>query len=129
MHYVILLSGVDTDPARDLFEALRHAGVCVVVVARGGPGEEEKAARARAGWGAEPLAVLFDVGAGVGLADLRERAARAAEVWPGVPLLACRRDAPDAGAGRSTHALHEATLKRLGFHAVAAGPAQVAASL
>jgi len=129
MHYVILLSGVDTDPARELFEALRHAGVCVVVVAPGGPGEEEEAARARAGWGAEPLAVLFDVGAGAGLADLRERAGRAAEVWPGVPLVACRRDAPDAGAGRSTHALHEATLKRLGFHAVAAGPAQVAASL
>jgi diguanylate cyclase (GGDEF)-like protein len=128
MHYVILLSGVDTDPARELFEALRHAGVCVVVVAPGGPGEEEEAARARAGWGEEPLAVLFDVAVGVGLADLRERAACAAKVWPGVPLVACRRSAP-AGAGRAMHSLHEATLKRLGFHAVAAGPAQISALL
>ncbi|MDT7810008.1 MAG: hypothetical protein QOJ70_3821, partial [Acidobacteriota bacterium] len=84
MHYVILLSGVDTDPGRELFEALRHAGVCVVVVAPGGAGEEEEAARARAGWGEEPLAVLFDVAAGAGLADLHESTARAAKVWPGV---------------------------------------------
>src|SRR5215208_6355326 len=96
MRYVILLSGVDTDPARTLFEALRHAGVCVVVVAPGGASEEEEAARARAGWGEEPLAVLFDL-------------------------------AP--GSARGAGAAGEATLKRLGFHAVAAGPAQIFALL
>jgi diguanylate cyclase (GGDEF)-like protein len=116
---------VDTDPARTLFEALRHAGVCVVVVAPGGAGEEEEAKHARAGWGEEPLAVLFDLAAGSALADLHERAARAAKVWPGVPLVACRREA-QAGAGRGAG---EATLKRLGFHAVAAGPAQIFALL
>jgi diguanylate cyclase (GGDEF)-like protein len=126
MHYVILLSGVDTEPGRELFEALRHSGVCVVVIPPGGADDAEEAARARAGWGEEPLAVLFDLEVGAELAYLRDRAARAAEVWPGVPVVACRRDAP-AAAGR--HALHEATLKRLGFHAVAAGPAQVAALL
>jgi diguanylate cyclase (GGDEF)-like protein len=128
MHYVILLSGVDTEPGRELFEALRHGGVCVVVVAPGGNDEGEEAARARAGWGAEPLAVLLDLAAGSEMAGLRDRAARAAEVWPGVPVVACRRSAPPAH-GRSAHSLTEATLKRLGFHAVAAGPAQISALL
>jgi diguanylate cyclase (GGDEF)-like protein len=128
MRYVILLSGVDTDPARTLFEALRHAGVCVVVVAPGGASEEEEAERARAGWGEEPLAVLFDLAAGAALADLHERAGRASKVWPGVPLVACRREA-QGGAGRGASALNEATLKRLGFHAVAAGPVQISALL
>ncbi|HEX8337969.1 MAG TPA: GGDEF domain-containing protein [Pyrinomonadaceae bacterium] len=128
MRYVILLSGVDTDPARTLFEALRHAGVCVVVVTPGGAGEEVEAARARAGWGEEPLAGLFDLAADSALADLHERAARAAKVWPGVPLVACRRETA-AGAGRGAGSAGEATLKRLGFHAVAAGPAQIFALL
>jgi diguanylate cyclase (GGDEF)-like protein len=128
MHYVILLSGVDTEPGRELFEALRHGGVCVVVVAPGGADEEDEAARARAGWGEEPLAVLLDLVAGAELAELRDRAARAAAVWPGVPVVACRRAAP-AGTGRHAHTLTEATLKRLGFHAVAAGPAQISALL
>ncbi len=128
MRYVILLCGVDTEPARTLFEALRHAGVCVVVVAPGGASEEEEAERARAGWGEEPLAVLFDLAADSALADLHELAGRAAKVWPGVPLVACRREAA-ADAGRGTGALNEATLKRLGFHAVAAGPAQIFALL
>src|SRR5215211_3409461 len=128
MRYVILLSGVDTDPARTLFEALRHAGVCVVVVAPGGADEAEEAERARAGWGDEPLAVLFDLAADSALADLHGRAERAAKVWPGVPVVACRRDAP-AGAARPAQLLNEATLKRLGFHAVAAGPAQISALL
>jgi diguanylate cyclase (GGDEF)-like protein len=129
MRYVILLSGVDTDPARTLFEALRHAGVCVVVVPPGGASsEEEEAARARAGWGEEPLAVLFDLAADAALADLHDRAGCAAKVWPGVPLVACRREG-QAGAGRGAGALNEATLKRLGFHAVAAGPVQISALL
>ncbi|HEX8283661.1 MAG TPA: GGDEF domain-containing protein [Pyrinomonadaceae bacterium] len=129
MHYVILLSGVETEPGRELFEALRHGGVCVVVVAPGGGDDAEEAARARAGWGAEPLAVLFDLEAGAELAALRDRAARAAEVWPGVPVVACRRAAGPGGPGRTQHTLTEATLKRLGFHAVAAGPAQISALL
>jgi diguanylate cyclase (GGDEF)-like protein len=128
MRYVILLSGVDTDPARALFEALRHAGVCVVVVPPGGEGEEEEAERARAGWGEEPLAVLFDLASGAALGDLRERAGLASKVWPGVPLVACRRENA-AGAGRGAGALNEATLKRLGFHAVSAGPVQISALL
>jgi diguanylate cyclase (GGDEF)-like protein len=125
MRYVILLSGVDTDPARTLFEALRYAGVCVVVVAPGGASEEEEAERARAGWGEEPLAVLFDLAADAAPADLHERAGRAAKVWPGVPLVACRRE----GQARAPGTLNEGTLKRLGFHAVAAGPAQISALL
>ncbi len=128
MHYVILLSGVDTEPGRELFEALRHGGVCVVVVAPGGAVDEEEAARARAGWGAEPLAVLLDLAAGADMAELRDRAARATEVWPRVPIVACRRGGP-AAPGRAQHTLTEATLKRLGFHAVAAGPAQISALL
>ncbi|MFL6255001.1 MAG: diguanylate cyclase [Pyrinomonadaceae bacterium] len=128
MRYVILLSGVDTDPARALFEALRHAGVCVVVVAPGGASQEEEAERARAGWGEEPLAVLFDLAAGAALSDLHECAGRASKVWPGVPLVGCRRE-PQGGAGRGPGALNEATLKRLGFHAVAVGPAQISALL
>jgi diguanylate cyclase (GGDEF)-like protein len=126
MRYVILLCGVDTEPARTLFEALRHAGVCVVVASGGA--DEEEAERARAGWGEEPLAVLLDLAPDAALAGLHESAARAARVWPGVPVVACRREAP-AGAARPAQSHNEATLKRLGFHAVAAGPAQISALL
>jgi diguanylate cyclase (GGDEF)-like protein len=73
--------------------------------------------------------VLLDLEAGAELADLRDRAARAAQVWPGVPVVACRRAAGTAAAGRHAHALTDATLKRLGFHSVAAGPAQISALL
>ena len=129
MRYVVLLSGVDTDPARTLFEALRHAGVCVVVVPPGsGSSEEEEAERARTGWGEEPLAVLFDLAADAALPDLHQRAESAGRIWPGVPLVACRREA-QAGASRGAGATGEATLKRLGFHAVAAGPVQISALL
>jgi diguanylate cyclase (GGDEF)-like protein len=127
MNYVILLSGAEYDPAHGLFKAMREAGVHVVAVPRGGAGEEE-GARARAEWSAEPLAVMFDVATGAGLADLHERVEQAAMVWPGVPLVACRREVA-VGAGRDAHRLDEATLKRLGFHAVAAEPAQLSALL
>jgi diguanylate cyclase (GGDEF)-like protein len=127
MNYVILLNGADCDPARGLFEAIRASGVHVVSVPPDGLGEEE-AAHARAELGSEPLAVLFDVAVGSGLADLHARVGRAARVWPGIPLVACRRETA-VGAGRASHRLDEAALKRLGFHGVAAEAAQLSALL
>jgi diguanylate cyclase (GGDEF)-like protein len=128
MNYVILLSGADCDPARGLAEAMRTAGVHVASVPLDGTCDEQEAARARSELGSEPLAVLFDVVADSGLADMHARVGRAAMVWPGVPLVACQRGAA-VGNGRAAHALDEAALKRLGFHAVAAEPAQLSALL
>ncbi|MDT7778154.1 MAG: hypothetical protein QOC99_666 [Acidobacteriota bacterium] len=127
MNYVILLSGADCDTARGLLEAMRASGIHVAPVLTGSTGEEE-AARARAEWGSEPLAVLFDVVAGSALADLHARVGEAARVWPGVPLVACRSETA-VGAGRASHGPDEAALKRLGFHGVAAEPAQLSALL
>jgi diguanylate cyclase (GGDEF)-like protein len=125
MRYVILLSGADCAPSRELFEALRGAGVYVVAVTPPGTGETEEAARARNEWRAEPLAVLFDVDAVREPADLHARVGRASEVWPGAPLIACRREIADEDAGRAAHALDDAALTRLGFHVVAAETAQL----
>jgi diguanylate cyclase (GGDEF)-like protein len=129
MNYVILLSGADCDPAHGLFKAMREAGVRVAAVLPGGAGEEEEAERARLEWGSEPLAVLFDVAAGEGLAELHARVSGAVSVWPGVPLVACQREVAVSAGHPAAHRLDEATLKRLGFHAVAAETAQVSALL
>src|SRR5205823_2551070 len=128
MKYVILLGGAECAQARGLAVALREAGVHVAAVGAGADSHEAEAARVRAELESEPRAVLFDLEAGAELADLHARVARAVVAWPGVPLVACRHDASENGK-RSAQRFDEATLKRLGFHAVAAEAAQLSALL
>ncbi|HST53177.1 MAG TPA: GGDEF domain-containing protein [Pyrinomonadaceae bacterium] len=129
MKYVILLGGVEcTQEGHGLVTALREAGVYAASVDAGAQSHESDAERVRAELEAEPLAVLFDIESNAELADLHARAARAASAWPGVPLVACRRDAVEHGK-RPAQRFDEATLKRLGFHAVADESAQLSALL
>src|SRR5207237_8046944 len=128
MKYVVLLSGAECAPARGLGEALREAGVSFVAVGASNGSHEQEAAGIREEWESEPLAVLFDVAAGSELLELHARVSRAAAAWPGVALVACRHE-PGAGARRTPQRFDEATLKRLGFHAVAAETAQLPALL
>jgi diguanylate cyclase (GGDEF)-like protein len=131
MRHVILYSAGPLAPAQGLLEAL-GAAHCTAAVRRLSAGPSESAGECEGPDGganeAAPLAVLFDLVAEVELAELHTAMGRAAARWPGVPLVACRREEPGAargGAGR----FDDAVLKRLGFHAVAADPAQVAAVL
>ncbi|HZI17038.1 MAG TPA: GGDEF domain-containing protein [Pyrinomonadaceae bacterium] len=131
MRHVILYSG--GLPAPGLAEALRAAHctttVCLLPPAAAeaveGCGHEDGAGEDAA---PSPLAVVFDLAAGAELADLYAAAGLAAARWPGVPLVACRRGEPGATLGGAAR-FDDAVLKRLGFHAVAANPAQVAAVL
>jgi diguanylate cyclase (GGDEF)-like protein len=130
MRYVILLGGAERTQGRGLVSALREASVyaATVTVEDDADSHEREAARVRAELEAEPLAVLFDLDASAELADLHARTARAAAAWPGVPLVACRRETDEHGR-RPVQRLDEATLVRLGFHAVAAEAAQLSALL
>jgi diguanylate cyclase (GGDEF)-like protein len=128
MKYVVILNGAERAPARGVAEALRAAGVAAAALDDSAPASDGEAARVRSEWEGEPLAVLFDVEAGADMAELHMRVLRAQAAWPGVPLVACQRDA-DAQGPRAAQRFDDATLKRLGFHAVAEEPAQLSALL
>ncbi|PYS81778.1 MAG: hypothetical protein DMF67_15575 [Acidobacteria bacterium] len=128
MKYVVILNGADCAPAREVAEALRAAGVTAAALDDSAAAREGEAALVRAQWEGEPLAALFDVEAGADMAELHMRVLRAQAVWPGVPLVACQRDAVTTGP-RAAQRFDDATLKRLGFHAVAEEPAQLSALL
>jgi diguanylate cyclase (GGDEF)-like protein len=128
MSYVILLSGEDCTPARGLVEALRGAGVSFESVASSAEAVAQEAERVREERGAGPEAVLFDVPAGSELTELHAWASCASDAWPGVPLVACRRESSNAGA-RGAQRFDESTLKRAGFHAIAVEAAQLSALL
>ncbi|MBC7929020.1 MAG: hypothetical protein H7Z38_00450, partial [Rubrivivax sp.] len=128
MKHAILLSE-DGVPAGKLIEALRAAGVLAVPVASSNGSHDEEAARVRSELEVEPLAVLFDVVAETDLAETHAKVLRAAAAWPGVPMVACRHNAEAADGRHGAQRLDEATLKRLGFHAVAAETAQLSALL
>jgi diguanylate cyclase (GGDEF)-like protein len=130
MRHVILYSGGLPAPAPGLAEALRAAH-CTATLWRHADGRsEDEGGEAVPSEIAEtaPLAVIFDLAAGVELAELHEAAGRAGVNWPGVPLIACRRDEPGAARGGAAR-FDDAVLRRLGFRVVAADPAQVAAVL
>jgi diguanylate cyclase (GGDEF)-like protein len=127
MKYVVLHSGAESAQARGLVGALREAGVFVAAAAADADPRAE-AARIRKELESEPCAVLFGVGPRAELAELGAEVARASSAWPGVPLVACRRDAAENGKRPAQH-FDEATLARLGFHAVAAEPEQLSALL
>jgi len=130
MRHVILYSGGVPAPATGLSEALRAAH-CAATVCRlpgAAGGERERCGRDGAETGLPPLAILFDLSEDVGLAELHAAAGQAAARWPGVPLVACRREEPGAARGGAAR-FDDAVLKRLGFQVVAANPAQVTAVL
>jgi diguanylate cyclase (GGDEF)-like protein len=77
---------------------------------------------------AAPLAVLYEVTPGADMRELYSVIEHASAVWPGAPLVACRRPKNER-TSPSLRILDAPTLKRLGFRAIADEPAQLPALL
>ena len=75
-----------------------------------------------------PLAVLWEVVADANIEEMRGAVRHAADIWPGVPLVACRRPASEYER-RHSNIVGSQLLKRLGFIAIADDPAQLPALL
>lgn len=130
--HVVLLTDAYEAPATILTDVLQGVGVAAyvegmrepevptTVVAKDGDPVDNTAAA--------PLAVLYEVIPGADMRELYSVIEHAGAVWPNAPLVACRR--PYLGsAGPRPRILDTATLKRLGFRAIADEPAQLPALL
>lgn len=130
--FVILLTDAHEAPAYELIEALRIAGVKTLI--EGLRDVEIEAALARGGKrtdeieGPPPLAVLYEIVPGADIVELRAAVAHAKTFWPGAPLVACRRQSTGYQS-LNLRNLDGATLKRLGFRAIADKAAQLPALL
>lgn len=122
--HVILMAETHKAHAPALAGVLRDAGVDVNVNAE----RVSEAGTAVETNGAQPLAVLYEVEASANTIELYAAVERATLLWPDVPLVACRLYSNGNGAASRT-AFDDAALKRMGFRAVAASPAQLPALL
>ena len=132
--HVILLTDAHEAPAYELIEALRSAGVKTLIEGLRDVEVEVALARQREGENAEgpmgppPLAVLYEVVPGADMVELHTAIEHAKAFWPGAPLVACRRHA-NGYQSLNLRSLDGATLKRLGFRAIADKAAQLPAIL
>ena len=128
--HVILLTDAHEAPAYELIEALRAAGVKTLIEGlREVEAELELARRQeREGvveqLGPPPLAVLYEVVPGADPVELQTAIDHAKAFWPGAPLIACRRQL-NGYHRMELRNLDGATLKRLGFRAIADKAAQL----
>jgi diguanylate cyclase (GGDEF)-like protein len=132
MKHVVLLTNAHEAPATALADALHGAGVAALIE---GIREElittaliEQAAEPASEEVTPPLAVLYEVIPGGDMRELYSVIEHAVAVWPNAPLVACRRPNMDNVASK-LRTPDAATLKRLGFRAIADEPAQLPALL
>jgi diguanylate cyclase (GGDEF)-like protein len=133
MKHVVLLTNAHEAPATALADVLHVAGVAALIE---GIREEELIAQAAIEHQDEapseevtsPLAVLYEVIPGGDMRELYSVIEHAVAVWPNAPLVACRRPNITNGAS-ALRTPDAATLKRLGFRAIADEPAQLPALL
>ncbi|MFN2511880.1 MAG: diguanylate cyclase [Pyrinomonadaceae bacterium] len=132
--HVILLTDAHEAPAYELIETLRAAGVKTLIeglreveaeVALARKQESEGSALNQ---GPPPLAVLYEVVPGADLVEMQTATDHARTFWPGTPLVACRRHG-NGYQSLNLRSLDGATLKRLGFRAIADKTAQLPALL
>ncbi len=131
--HVILLTDAHEAPAYELIEALRLAGVRTLIegIRDSGPRvQSTRAGRADSVTEIEgqPVAVLYEVVPGADIVELHTAVEHATQSWPGTPLVACRRQS-DVFRGVTFRNIDGATLKRLGFRAIADKSAQLPAIL
>lgn len=132
--HVILLTDAHEAPAYELIEALRLAGVQTLIEGLREVEAEAALVRRREveNTGDQlqepPVAVLYEVFAGADVVELHSAIDHAKTFWPGTPVIACRRHATGFH-GFSVRGLDGATLKRLGFRAIADKAAQLPALL
>jgi diguanylate cyclase (GGDEF)-like protein len=132
--HVILLTDAHEAPAYELIEALRTAGVKTLIeglreveIASTLARQHENESPAEP-LGPPPLAVLYEVVPGADMFELHTAVEHAKAFWPGAPLIACRRQV-NGYQSLNLRSLDGATLKRLGFRAIADKPAQLQALL
>lgn len=132
--HVILLTDAHEAPAYELIEALRAAGVKTLIEGLREVEVEVALAQQQQGHGAPdpeaepPLAVLYEVVPGADMVELHTAVDHAKAFWPGAPLVACRRQT-NGHQSLNLRSLDGATLKRLGFLAIADKSAQLPALL
>ncbi|HEY8225754.1 MAG TPA: sensor domain-containing diguanylate cyclase [Pyrinomonadaceae bacterium] len=132
--HVVLLTHAHEAPAYELIEALRVAGVKTLIEGLPDAGLEAAGARERGvqgtseALGPPPVAVLYEVVPGADMVELHTAIDHAKAFWPGVPLIACRRNLQGFHS-LSLRSLDGGTLKRLGFRAIADKAAQLPALL
>jgi len=132
--HVILLTDAHEAPAYELIEALRLAGVQTLIEGLREVEAEAALVRRRENESTTdqlqeaPLAVLYEVFAGADTVELHAAIDHAKTFWPGTPVIACRRH-QIGFHGFSVRGLDGATLKRLGFRAIADKAAQLPAIL
>jgi diguanylate cyclase (GGDEF)-like protein len=132
--HVILLTDAHEAPAYELIEALRAAGVKTFIEGLREVEVEVALARQQESHGASetlgppPLAVLYEVVTGADMVELNTAVDHAKHFWPGAPLVACRRHT-NGYQSLNLRSLDGATLKRLGFRAIADKAAQLPALL
>lgn len=134
MSHVILLTDAHEAPAYELIEALRAAGVKTLieglreVEVEVALAKQQKREGVRDAEGPPPLAVLYEVVPGADMVELHTAIDHAKAFWPGAPLVACRRQT-NGYQSHNLRSLDGATLKRLGFAAIADKQAQLPALL
>jgi diguanylate cyclase (GGDEF)-like protein len=134
MSHVILLTDAHEAPAFELIEALRLAGVKTLIEGLREVEVEVALTRQRKTEGnpgdpvPPPLAVLYEVVPGADMVELHTAIDHARAFWPGAPLVACRRHS-NGYQSLNLRSLDGATLKRLGFRAIADKAAQLPALL
>lgn len=132
MKHVILLTSAHESPATLLLDLMRGAGIDTLIeVLREEQPEDLRAVPPKHSPGEEsdhPLAVLWEVVADANMEEMRGAVRHAADIWPGVPLVACRRPASEYER-RHSSIVGSQVLKRMGFVTVADDPAQMPALL
>ncbi|PWT88379.1 MAG: hypothetical protein C5B55_13225 [Blastocatellia bacterium] len=132
--HVVLLTDAHEAPAYELIESLRAAGVKTLIEGLREAEVEVALARQRTSQenaesdGPPPLAVLYEVVPGADMVELHTAIDHAKAFWPGAPLVACRRHV-NGFQSLNLRSLDGATLKRLGFRAIADKAAQLPALL
>jgi diguanylate cyclase (GGDEF)-like protein len=132
--HVILLTDAHEAPAYELIEALRLAGVQTLieglreVEAEAALIRRRETERVTEPAQESPLAVLYEVVAGADMVELHAAIDHAKTFWPATPVIACRRHAIGFH-GFNARGIDGATLKRLGFRAIADKAAQLPAIL
>ena len=134
MKHVVLLTNAHEAPATALADVLHGSGVAALV--EGFREQELLSPTPAVDQGVEdesdavagPLAVLYEVVPGADMRELYSVIEHAVAVWPHAPLVACRR-ASEGNVPSALRTPDAATLKRLGFRAIADEPAQLPALL
>jgi diguanylate cyclase (GGDEF)-like protein len=135
--HVILLTDAHEPPSPALLDALRDAGLDILIEGlRDVAGEVAALSQAQergARDGEEPpLAVLYEVMTGVAALEIHAAIEHALATWKTAPLVACRPHEqlrPERQHQLQQRPMDTAALKRMGFQAIAETPAQLPAIL